>query len=151
MADAVGVLLAPGQHVSVILLSCRFGASRTSRRRIQMLMLRRWPVAILSVELAAIALVAGCAPDNVTGTTPTGTATTTIVGPRSSIVFPGPVVSAPGSNAGAFINLITPSNMGRNSGGAFWDNHSADDVGTATMCNIGFFAVGLTPSNCANQ
>lgn len=51
---------------------------------------------------------------------------------------------------GAFTQPIAPSNAGRASGW-FYDNISADQSGSASQCNVGFFAVGTLDAGCLNQ
>ncbi len=53
-------------------------------------------------------------------------------------------------DGGAFTNAINPSNIGRATPGAFWDNNSADN-NPPTNCNAGFFAIGNFSVNCRNQ
>ena len=51
---------------------------------------------------------------------------------------------------GAFTDPITASNAGR-AAGWFYDNTSADQSGSATQCNVGFFALGTMDAGCKNQ
>jgi len=51
---------------------------------------------------------------------------------------------------GAFTDPITASNATRTTGW-FYDNTSADQTGSATHCNVGFFALGTIDAGCKNQ
>jgi hypothetical protein len=51
---------------------------------------------------------------------------------------------------GAFTDAITANNTGR-AAGWFYDNTSADRTGSASLCNVGFFALGTIQAGCANQ
>jgi len=67
-----------------------------------------------------------------------------------AVANPGDIVA--GTDAGAFINAIVPTQATRNVG-AFWDNISADGISPypVSACNAGYFAVGLLPVTCGNE
>ena len=51
---------------------------------------------------------------------------------------------------GAFSDPIAANNTGR-AAGWYYDNTSADQSGSATECNVGFFALGTMDAGCKNQ
>lgn len=64
-----------------------------------------------------------------------------------AIPTPAEVVVAIG-DAGSFVPF-TADNSGRETT-EFWDNNSADNNGSTTSCNIGFFAAGTFSGDCDN-
>lgn len=68
--------------------------------------------------------------------------------PPSFLVAPPSEVVVPIGDAGSFVPF-TANNSGR-AATEFWDNNSADNNGTTTSCNIGFFAAGSFSGSCDN-
>ncbi len=93
----------------------------------------------------ALALLAGCS-----DALPLGPAESTGVAQAkiTPLVVPPPAnVIVAGADAGAFSRTVIANNSGR-AASEFWDNLSADNNGTNTSCNVGFFATHTLGTNC---